>query len=236
MTILTATDSTLERMEPRLAARLGVPVEDGSVGGDRVNEVLARTERNGRGKQLLIRCGHNIELRRGEIETILDAIRKIATVGSDYLVCELGMTSEIADPQSAEAVRLRGYRDEVCRRLVAEHGDRYVPLHQLLLAEARQGNLTPTDAYWVSVGMLPTGWWAPFGTNGHYSDPCRDVAADKLAPYMRWRFLGGPKPGNVPTPPPGEPPVEPPAPPAEPSNPLAALLAALRRLIRRRRP
>lgn len=222
MTILTAADSTMERMETRLAARLGVPVEDGSVGGDRVGDVLARTQRIGRGKQLIIRCGHNVELRQGQFDIILNAIRQIAALGSDYVVLELGMVSDIAIPQSDLARTQLGFRNEVCRRLAEEHGDRYVPIHQMLLAQARkQPLLSATDLRWIDAGMLPQRWWAPFGTNGHYADEARDVAADVLTPVLRWRFLGGPAPDDTTAPPVIEPlpPVVPPVKPLPPIEP-----------------
>lgn len=243
MTILTATDSTMERMENKLSRRLGVTIEDGSQGGDRVGDVLARTERIGRGKQLIIRCGHNVELRRGEIEVILDAIRRIAAIGADYVVLELGMVSDVAPPMTDAAKKLRGYRDEVCRRLAAEHGDRYVPIHQMLLAEAdKLPGLSAEDERWIANGMLPRQWWAlPPATNGHTSESCKEVAADVLAPVLRWRFLGGPKPGGAtPVDHPVDPPVpvDPPPLPMDPPPPsgstLRDLIRALRRKLRRR--
>ncbi len=242
MTMRTAADSTLERMEDRLSRRLGVPVEDGSQGGDRVGDVLARTLRDGRDKQLIIRTGHNTELRTGQIEVILDHIRRIAAVGSDFVVLELGMVSDVAIPQSDTMRQQLGYRNEVCRLLAEEFGDRYVPIHQMLVAEARRlPNLSAADLRWIDAGMLPERWWATFGTNGHTSEECKDVTADLLAPVLRARFLGGP-PVIPPVVPPAEPPVDPPLPEPKPEptpQPQPSLLIRLRDLIRRfrrRRP
>ncbi len=225
-------DSTLMRQATLLSRELGVPIVDHAEGGDLVGEVVANIERYGRGSNIVARTGHNQDLRAGRVAYILDEISRGVALGADFIVCQLAMNSEVALGTSPEARAVKNYWIQVNSGLRERFGERYLPLHDRLLARARMlPDLSQTDRLDIAADLLPQRWRAPFGNDGHYSDQGRGECVDILADFVRVRFMGSPPVD----PPPVIPPVEPPTTPPPPPRSGLTLLDRLRALIRRRR-
>ncbi len=201
------TDSMGNQTEAGIGAYLGVPVIDGSVGGELITEIVDRLELGNTNGRNIIRGGHNTDLKLGKVSHIVSEHNRGHTASIDAVSLQLGMNSQAALSTGVEADQIRGYRNSVNSQLASAWGNRYYPVHDRMLTEAlKLPNLTTTDRSDIDAELLPKRWRAPFGNDGHYSDAGRQVYIDLVGPYLV--SIGWPAGSTAPPPPP--PPQSPP--------------------------